>query len=93
MDTLIKRPGETILYDMNMRGLGRLSTTDNIASILSVVSDVAGINITNITDDGKHTAQFSIDGGSLGKQHKITVTVQTVGGDILIGEGILKIEN
>jgi len=91
MDTLIKQPNEVVLYDMDMTGLGHLSSVDTIASVVDVVSDDPGITITNPTHNSASTIQFVVAGGVSGTKYKITAQITTTNGDLLFGEGIIKV--
>jgi len=87
MDTLIKQPGESILYDMDMRGVGRLASGDTIASVTSVTADIAGLTINNNSHNSAALVQFRAAGGTDGTTYKVTATVTTTNGDTLEGEG------
>ena len=92
MDTLIQQPGESILYKMDMTGAGALGYGDTIAAVTSVVTDGVGLTITDISHNGDTLVYFRCTGGTLGTNHKITVTVTTaVNLDTLQGDGILRI--
>jgi len=87
MDTLIKQPSESILYDMDMTGVGRLSSGDTIASITSVTADIAGLTISNTSHNSAALVQFRAAGGTDGTTYKVAAIVTTNNGDTLEGEG------
>jgi len=91
MDTLIKQPGESILYDMEMKWLGRLSSGDTIASVSSVTAAPNDLTISNVSHNSASMVQFRASGGVDGTAYKVTVTVKTTGGDTLQGEGQIKV--
>lgn len=93
MDTLTKLENESVLYDMDMSGLGRLASTDTIASVNSVTADKPGLSIADIAHDGKALVQFRVSGGTAGEMYEISVSVSTASGDILIGRGRLLIQS
>lgn len=91
MDTLIKQPGESILYDMDMKWLGRLSSGDTIASVSGVVAEPNDLTISNVSHNSASLVQFRASGGTDGTTYKVTATVVTANGDTLQGEGQIKV--
>jgi hypothetical protein len=91
MDTLIKQPAESILYDIEMKWLGRLSSGDAITSVSSVTAEPNDLTISDISHDFASIVQFRASGGTDGTTYKVTATVLTAGGDTLQGEGQIKV--
>jgi len=91
MDTLIKQPGESILYDMDMKYLGRLSAGDTLSAVTSVVVVPGDMTISNVAHDAASTVQFRASGGVDGTTYKVTATAATTGGDTLQGDGQISV--
>ena len=92
MDTLIKQPGETIKFAMDMTGIGGIGYGDTVTSVTSVVADSLDLTITDIITDSGTMVYFTIAGGVHNTSYKITVTiVSLINSDILEGDGILRV--
>jgi len=91
MNVLEKTTDESILYSIDMAGIGSLSGSDTISAVTSAVADQAGLTISNIAHNSASIAQFRASGGTLGTLYHIKVIVTTTGGDTLEGGANLQI--
>lgn len=93
--TLIeKKSGEKIAVEMKFDAW--MATTDTIASITNVTSEVCSggtsdLVITANSIDGQ-SVLFFVAGGTEGLRYKILVTIVSSTGEILIGDGILVVK-
>jgi len=92
MGLLQKQPGESILFDFSFDGVRRIGLTDTISNVISVVPDDNNVTISTITHDSDKVVQFRAVGGLDGTTVKITITVNTAGGDICEDEMYLLIK-
>lgn len=92
MMTLVKQPNESILYDMDFTGLGRIGI-DTIQRINAINVTPAGLNIVSQVHDSASLVQFRVSGGLDGVIYKVDVIVTTTGGDILEGNGKIHVKN
>jgi len=92
MMTLVKQPNESILYDMDFTGLGRIGI-DTIQGINAINVTPTGLNIVSEIHDGASLVQFRVQGGLDGTIYKVDVIVTTTGGDILEGNGKIHVKN
>jgi len=92
MMTLVKQPNESILYDMDFTGLGRIGI-DTIQRINAINVTPAGLNIVSQVHDSASLVQFRVSSGLDGVIYKVDVIVTTTGGDILEGNGKIHVKN
>ena len=94
---LTKQPGETRKYSMDFANL--MATPETITSINSVNSELRGrgssdLTITSTgTGVGGQTVTMNIAGGTHAKVYIIEALITTNSGQILEGDGTLKVED
>jgi hypothetical protein len=86
-----KRSEEKIIAGMDFSGW--LSDEETISSITSIVGVSEGAEDLTFTNQGISGNQvvFFIEGGTAGIRYPVTITILTSLGQILIGEGPLKV--
>lgn len=87
--TFSKQPGErvsnSILYSE------ALDDGDSVAAVLSCISEPAGLTVSPVLADVDRVRVWA-EGGDTGVTYKITVRVETNGGEILEDELICKVK-
>ena len=93
---LLKQPQDSRLYAMDFAAL---LGSDTIASVQSITAEAEGrvggaasLTVGAPTVNGTKV-EVRIDGGSHGENYKITVVIQTTGGDTLEGDGWLYVRD
>lgn len=95
LQTLVKNSGEKLLYGMDFAN--RLQTGEAISSITStVLSPTTGTS--PLTQSGGSAivgtqVQFTLLNGDDSAIYEITVTIVTSAGNIIVGQGLLRIRN
>lgn len=89
-DILVKQPGETRQFSMDFSAL--MSTDETINSVTDIDSTPSGLTITDaaVGSDNQSVTMWIADGTHL-KIYRIQVTVETDAGQILVGDGKLKV--
>lgn len=93
---LLKQPQDSRLYAMDFAAL---LGSDTIASVQSVTSEAEGrvggasaLTLGAASVNGSKV-EVRIDGGTHGENYKLTIVVQTAGGDTLEGDGWLYVRD
>lgn len=84
-----KQPSEKLLLGMDFSAT--LSSTD-VLSTPTITVDIAGLTIDTITIVGQKV-NFFVSGGVDGQNYRINVVVNVSTGEILEGDGILKVRD
>jgi hypothetical protein len=94
-ENLCKQAAEKRQYAMNFANL--MATAETISSISSVTSELRGEGTTDLTISSTaisgQTVVMWIAGGTKAHAYRIEVIITTSGGQILEGDGILKVSN
>ena len=96
-DVLVKQPTETRYFSMDFSLLMATDETIEAASPAPVVEYTANTSdvdliITEVDISGQ-TVVFWITGGTHGTRYRIQVTLMTNSGQILVGDGILVVQD
>lgn len=87
-----KQPGETIKATMdfsNWLDTG-ITLSNPVVVSASYGCDTSDLTITNITIVGQ-TVEILISGGTNGYRYRVEIQVNTSGGEVLEGDGILEV--
>lgn len=97
LDTTYKQPSESRTFSFDFSALIGDETILSLGSIEFVnmgrLSGSSDIVLSNKTHNGNSLAQVRAAEGQDGENYKITAIVNTSGGDILEGEGLLKVRD
>ena len=92
---LIKQPSETRAYSMDFSNL--MASAETITNINSVGSELRGRGVSDLTITGTgitgQTIKMNIAGGTHAKVYVIETLITTSSGQILEGDGMLKVED
>ena len=88
-EVLIKQPGETRQFSMDFSSL--LGSAETL-STSAVTASPSGLTL-GVTSISGGTVLFSVAGGTHGVKYRIEVTVNTSASAVLIGDGILRIQD
>jgi len=86
---LVKQPGETRQFSMDFSSL--LATSETISSP-SVSSSPSGLTLGVASVSGSKVL-FDISSGTHPVKYRLEVTVTTSGGAVLVGDGILRVQD
>lgn len=86
---LVKQPGETRQFSMDFSSL--LDTSETISSP-SVSSSPSGLTLGAASVSGQKVL-FDISSGTHPVKYRLEVTVTTSGGAILVGDGLLRVQD
>jgi hypothetical protein len=89
--TLTKQPNEDRLYEMQFVGL--LAAGETITGVTSVTATPAGLTLSGAPTYEGSIAKQRISGGTNGTTYKVTFVVTTSDGNVLEGEGKLKVRD
>lgn len=90
MDTLIKQPSESRLYELDFAPL--MVSGEIISSVGSFVATPTGLTLDTATNIGAKKIQKRVSGGAVNVLYKLTAVVTTSAGNILEGDGYLQVK-